>query len=173
MAGEMKIIEMHLEYGVRPARLTALGTGTKFGPTSSSEFDSSVPMDSVKAQAQALGDLILEFSNSAVEPVLRPQFLVELELHIRSARTGSSMSPNSADATRKRFLKELIKQFNPNLLNNDVQDIGSAIGLALHEAESVAGELAELGLIQFLRGVGGMIAPTEEGKKAAADPHWQ
>lgn len=172
MSGEKKIVEIQLEYGVRPARDRAMGTGTKL-TSSSSEYDSSVPMQAVKAQAEALGNLIIELSNNFVPSALKDQFLVQLQANLDSNRSRSMSSSVGAESKRKRFLKELIKQFNPTLLNNDAQDVGLAIGLSLPEAEAIANELAVLGLIEFAGGLGGTIAPTEEGRKAAADPQWQ
>ena len=57
MAGEKKIIEMQLEYGVHPATSDSSGTATKLGPIRSGEYDSSVPLELGKAQAEALGNL--------------------------------------------------------------------------------------------------------------------
>ncbi len=178
MNGEKKIIDMRLEYGVRIARAESMGTGIRLGPSSSAAYDSSVPIEMVKAQAEALGNLVFELAEKAAPPALKEQFFVELEHHLRLARSHSvnaqlRRTPGMENSTRKRFLRELIKQFNPALLNNDAHDIGSAVGLNLDQAESVARELEQMGFVEFLPGIGGMIAPTDAGKKAAADADWQ
>jgi hypothetical protein len=89
MAKEMRIIDMHLEYGVHPARSTALGTSVRFGPTSSSEYDSGDPVQSVEAQAEAIGNLIVRFCGKAIDPMLQDRFFVELDLHLKTFRGGS------------------------------------------------------------------------------------
>jgi hypothetical protein len=72
---------------------------------------------------------------------------------------------------RKRFLIKLIELSDPRLSNTDVQDVGSALGLPLEEAEAIARALEDDGLIQTA-GVGGNIVATDLGKTAAADPNW-
>jgi hypothetical protein len=100
MAGEKKIIEMHLEYGVHHATSDSSGTGTKLGPIRSAEYDSSVPLELVKAQAEALGNLAIDLSNNAVPSTLKDQFFVELASHFRLARARSHESPGGTDSKR-------------------------------------------------------------------------
>jgi hypothetical protein len=52
-----------------------------------------------------------------------------------------------------------------------VQDVGSALGLPLEEAEAIARALEDDGFIQTA-GVGGNIVATDIGRTAAADPNW-
>lgn len=74
-------------------------------------------------------------------------------------------------SSRKQFLRELIKQHNPALLNTDVQDVAHEMRITLDEAESLAKQLEEDGYLQTV-GLGGNIVPTERGRKAAEDPNW-
>jgi len=72
---------------------------------------------------------------------------------------------------RKKFMVELIKLDSP-LSNVDVEDVASALGISLPDAEAVARELLEEGCIEIVGG-GGNIAPTGKGRMLAADPNWE
>jgi len=69
MAGDKKIIEMHLGYGVHPATSDRPRRGTKLGPIRSAQYDSSAPLELLKAQAGALANLTVELSNRVVPSV--------------------------------------------------------------------------------------------------------
>lgn len=73
---------------------------------------------------------------------------------------------------RKLFLRKLIEVSDPSLENTDVQDIASSLGLALEEAEAIATELENDGLIET-GGLGGNIIPTDMGRELAADSNWE
>lgn len=89
MAREKKVIEMRLEYGVRPAKSDRSGRGTKLGPIRSAQYDSSIPLELLKAHAEALAHLTVELSNRAVPDALKNHFFVELANHLRLARACS------------------------------------------------------------------------------------
>jgi hypothetical protein len=73
---------------------------------------------------------------------------------------------------RKQFLSKVIELSGP-LSNTDIHDVGcSALGLTLEDAEAIARELEDLGLIQVI-GLGGNIAITAAGRKAALDSDWE
>ena len=74
-------------------------------------------------------------------------------------------------SSRKQFLQELINQHNPAISNTDAQDVALAAKISLDEGESHAKQLEEEGYLQTV-GLGGNIAPTEKGRKAADDPRW-
>jgi Mn-dependent DtxR family transcriptional regulator len=73
---------------------------------------------------------------------------------------------------RKRFLFELVSQFNAAQSNTDVQDVASVLGIHLPEAELVAKELEREGYIRVV-GLGGNIEPTGAGRTLAADVSWE
>jgi Mn-dependent DtxR family transcriptional regulator len=73
---------------------------------------------------------------------------------------------------RKLFLLKMIEVSDPSLENADVQDIALDLGLALKEAEAIAMELENDGLIQTV-GLGGNILLTDRGRELATDSDWE
>ncbi len=77
MAGQMKRYKMELSYGVELAGPVSVGTGATL-QESSSDFDSSKPLESVRAAAECFALLVNDFSTNAVPNTLREEFLLEL-----------------------------------------------------------------------------------------------
>jgi hypothetical protein len=77
MTGQMKRYKMELTYGVESAGPVSVGTGATL-QESSSDFDSSRPLEAVGAAAECLALLVNDFSTNAVPNTLRKEFLVEL-----------------------------------------------------------------------------------------------
>jgi hypothetical protein len=77
MTGQMKRYKMELTYGVELAGPVSVGTGATL-QESSSDFDSSKPLESVRAAAECFALLVNDFSTNAVPNTLREEFLLEL-----------------------------------------------------------------------------------------------
>jgi hypothetical protein len=78
VAGEMKAIDVSLDYGVHPDG-ECVGTATTLGPCSSVGYDSSQPLAGTRAQAEALSKLVFRFATEIVPCQLKQQFLVEFD----------------------------------------------------------------------------------------------
>jgi hypothetical protein len=77
MTGQMKRYKMELTHGIELVGPVNVGTAAVM-TAFSSDYDSSKPLEAVRAAAECFASLIKDFSENAVSATLRKEFQLEL-----------------------------------------------------------------------------------------------